>query len=353
MKKIAVLGGGGFIGHHLSRRLANDGHDIDIVDITTEKLSDLLDRDNVSYHDLDIRHPDNKSKIWDIVDANDLVIDLIAYANPQEYVDTPIDVVKLNYDNNMDVVLDCVETDTRLIQFSTCEVYGKLGNRTGDDIVFNEDTSNLILGPVTQHRWIYASAKELLERMVHAYGMEHGLDWTIIRPFNFIGRDMDYIVESPDEGTPRVFASFMSSLLYDHPMFLVNGGTNLRVFTYIDDAVDAIEFIIENEDEQFSQEIVNIGNPNNEYSIREFAELMRELYVDMVPGSTLPPLEEISGEEFYGDGYEDSERRVPDVTKLQRAGWEPKWDLESALRETMEYYIDEHQQAATVNPEPE
>lgn len=351
MTEIALFGGGGFIGSHMCRRFAENGHELDVVDIASDKIDDIVDHESVTFHELNIRDDETKPICRQITDDNDIVVDLIAYANPQQYVDDPIDVVKLNYDTNMDVVEDCVETDTRLIQFSTCEVYGKLGDRTGDDIVFSEDTSDLILGPVPSHRWIYASAKELLERMVHAHGMEHDLDWTIVRPFNFIGRDMDYIIQSEDEGTPRVFASFMSALLYDHTMYLVNGGTHRRAFTYIDDAVDAMEIIIANEDEQFSQEILNIGNPDNEYSIRELAELMRDLYVELVPGASLPPMEEISGEEFYGDGYEDSERRVPDIEKLRAGGWEPQWDLESALRETMQYYIDEHEQAATVNPD--
>lgn len=346
--KLALFGGGGFIGSHLARRLVERGHELDIVDIAGEKIQDITTHEKVAFHELDIRDPENRPPIREIVESNEVVFDLIAYANPQQYVDTPIEVVKLNYDTNMEVVEDCVETDTRLIQFSTCEVYGKLGDRTGEDIVFSEDTSNSILGPVTSHRWIYASAKELLERMVHAYGMEYGLDWTIIRPFNFIGRDMDYIIESPDEGTPRVFASFMSALMYNHPMYLVDGGTNRRAFTYIDDAVDAIEVTLDNEGGQFSQEIVNVGNPNNECTIRELAELMRELYQELSPDGTLPELKEVSGEEFYGDGYEDSERRVPDITKLEAAGWTPQWDLETALRETMQYYIERHERAEQI-----
>lgn len=345
METIALFGGGGFIGSHLARRLVADGYDIIIVDVADEKVRDLLSHKRVEYRELDIRKPENDDTCHTITQRADTVVDLIAYANPQEYVDRPIDVVDLNYHQNLKIVEDCVGLDTRLIQFSTCEVYGKLGNRSGEDIVFYEDESDCVTGPIENHRWIYATAKELLERMVHAYGMEGALDWTIIRPFNFIGRDMDYIITSPDEGTPRVFASFMSALLYDHPMYLVDGGHNRRTFTSIHDAVDATQLIIENPDRQFSKEIVNIGTPGNEVSIREFAHLMRELYLELSPSNTLPQLIEISGEEFYGKGYEDCERRVPDVRKLTSAGWTPEYDLREALEDTMPYYIEQHELA--------
>lgn len=344
MDKIGLFGGGGFIGSHLARRLVEEGHEVIVVDITSEKIEDIVSHERVEFYELDITDSANDGVCLDIVNEADVVVDLVAYANPQQYLEIPLDVVDLNYHQNMSIVEDCVETDTRLVQFSTCEVYGKLGNRTGDDVEFSEDASNLVMGPIGQQRWIYASAKELLERMVYAHGEENGLDWTIIRPFNFIGPEMDYIITSPEEGTPRVFAAFMSSLLYDHSMYLVNGGTNRRVFTYIEDAIDAIVLTLENEDGQFSREIVNVGTCENEVTIREFAEIMRDVYREKTGEQDLPELRDVSGEEFYGEGYEDSERRVPDTTKLHRAGWDPKYDLREALSKAIDYYIRKYKQ---------
>ena len=344
MRRIALFGGGGFIGSHLTRALLNEGYELVVVDLSGEKIEDVLSDPKLEYFELDIQNEEHDTQFRQIVDDCNLVIDLIAYANPVQYVDKPIDVVELNYHDNMKIVEDCTELDTRLIQFSTCEVYGKMGGRTDGNHVFKEDDSDLVMGPVHNQRWIYATAKQLLERMVHAYGIEHGLDWSIIRPFNFVGPEMDYIITSPEEGTPRVFASFMSALMYDHTMYLVNGGTNKRSFTYIDDAVAAITTVIENEDNRFSNEIVNVGSPENEATIEEFAYLMQDIYQEISADGSLPEIEEVPGEEFYGDGYADCERRVPDISKLQDTGWEPEYGLRESLENAMRYYIEKHEE---------
>lgn len=336
--EIVIFGGGGFIGCHLTRRLIDEGNEVVVVDIADDKLGTLLENPAIEFVEADIRNSDNDDLCRRLVDTCDVVFDLIAYANPQQYMDIPLEVVRLNLFENLKIVDYCEKTDTRLIQFSTCEVYGMIGNR--DEEVFHEDESNLILGPVGNQRWIYSVAKQLLERMVYAHGEQNDLDYTIVRPFNFVGPRMDYIVESPDEGTPRVFAAFMSALLYNHEMTVVDGGTNRRSFTYIQDAIDAIVLILENEEGRFSQEIVNVGAPDNETTIRELAELMRNLYRELVDDATLPPIEVEDGTEFYGEGYEDCERRVPDVRKLESAGWEPQYTLREAFKETMRHYID-------------
>jgi UDP-apiose/xylose synthase len=341
VETVALFGGGGFIGSHLARRLV-DRYDLEVVDVSAEKLAGTLDHSNLSFHRLDISDPANDEQCREVVERSDLVVDLIAYANPQQYVDMPLEVVDLNYHQNLKLVEACAETDTWLMQFSTCEVYGKVGSRTGDEVVFSEDTSDLVMGPVEKHRWIYASAKQLLERMVHAHGLQNGLEWTIVRPFNFVGPRMDYIVESPSEGTPRVFASFMSALLYDHPIRLVDGGRNRRSFTDIDDAVAGIETIVENRG-QFRGEVVNVGTPSNETTIEDLAHLMCDVYEEQSPVGGRPAIESVPGEEYYGEGYADVERRVPDVEKLRAAGWRPDYDLRETLERTVSHYVSKYE----------
>jgi UDP-apiose/xylose synthase len=344
---VALFGGAGFIGSHLTERLLEEGYHLTVIDIDAEKIEFLLPHGRIDFRELDIREDDNGT-VETIVERSDVVFDLIAYANPKQYVDMPLEVVHLNYDQNLRLVENCVDTDTRLIQFSTSEVYGKMGNRQGEEKVFAEDDSDLIMGPVENHRWIYATAKQLLERMVHAHGIENGLDWTIIRPFNFIGREMDYLIEEPDAGTPRVFASFMSALLYNHPIYLVDDGENRRSFTHISDAVGAMVHILDGE-ARYNREVVNIGTPGNETSMHDFAYLMCDVYEELSPDGDLPPIESVPSEEFYGAGYEDCERRIPDVTKLTEAGWEPEYDLRETLEEAMSYYVETYERAETIS----
>ena len=349
---ILNLGGGGFIGSHLTSRLLTEGHTVTVVDLWTDKLTEFLDHPRLTFIQQDIRNPE-----WDIepfVAKADLVIDLIAYANPGLYIRMPLEVFRLNFTENLKIAEACVRHGKRLIQFSTCEVYGRTAAsikhadlKNPDDPIhatFSEDESEFILGPVCRHRWIYACAKQLLERVLHAYGLEQGFNYTIIRPFNFIGPKIDFLL-SEQEGIPRVFSFFMDGLLNGTTMKLVDGGFQQRSYTYVDDAIDCTYRIVENPGGVCDRQIFNIGSPGNEVTIREMAETMYEIYAAEFrnPAIPLPEILTVSGEAFYGKGYEDSNRRIPDITKARTLlGWEPKWQFRDLLRETMRYYVQEY-----------
>lgn len=350
--KILALGAAGFIGSHLTKRLLAEGHCVVAVDIYDDKIQEFMNHKNLQFIHQDIREPD-----WDLenlVSQSDLVIDLIAYANPGLYVKLPLEVFRLNFIENLKIAKACVKHNKRLIQFSTCEVYGRTivtaSNGALKDpenpefATFSEDKSEFILGPVNKHRWIYACAKQLLERVLHAYGLEQDFNYTIIRPFNYIGPKIDYLLAETD-GIPRVFSFFMDALINGTQMQLVDGGKSRRCYTYIDDAVECIYRIVENPNGVCDKQIFNVGSPYNEVTIRELAETMREIYSQKFWDQTypLPAIVEVSAEEFYGDGYEDSDRRIPDITKARELlGWEPKWRLQEMLEETMKYYVTEY-----------
>jgi len=352
---ILSLGAGGFIGSHLTHRLLREGCAVTAGDIDLDKVSDDIGSSNLKAVRQDIREPG-----WDLdraVRDADLVIDLIAYANPGLYLRIPLEVFRLNFIENLKIAEACVRHRKRLIQFSTCEVYGRtaasLPNaRLADPedpihATFSEDTSEYILGPVSKHRWIYSCAKQLLERVLHAYGLEMGFNYTIIRPFNFIGPKIDFL-PSDGEGIPRVFSFFMDALLNGTPMQLVNGGSNRRCYTYIDDAVECCWRIVQNPGGVCDRQILNIGSPHNEISIRKMAETMREIYAAEFrqPGEPLSAIVSVTGEEFYGAGYDDSDRRIPDIAKARTLlGWEPVWPVRDILETTMRYYVEETRKA--------
>ena len=116
--------------------------------------------------------------------------------------------------DTLNVIRSCVKHNRRLMHFSTSEVYGKTG---GNTVPFREDETNCILGPIVNQRWIYSNAKQLLDRMIHAHALKGDLEYTIVRPFNFVGPLMDYLFPEIGEGNPRVFAHFISVLLFKRP----------------------------------------------------------------------------------------------------------------------------------------
>jgi UDP-apiose/xylose synthase len=348
--KILCLGAGGFIGSHLACRLLAEGHSVIGVDTQNDKISDFSSNPQFEFINKSIGDPTLNSE--ELVRASDLVIDLIAYANPSIYLKSPMDVFRLNFTENLRIAEYCVLHKKRLIQFSTCEVYGKTpaailqGKLPDPDnpdyATFSEDTSDCILGPINKHRWIYASAKQLLERVLHAYGLEGKLNYTIIRPFNFIGPRIDYLPIEGD-GVPRVFSCFMAALIKGTPMRLVDGGSHRRSYTYIDDATECIYRIVQNPGGVCDRQILNIGSSQNEVSIRELAELMLAIYREKYRKSGIPlsPIISVTGQEFYGEGYEDCDRRIPDCTKVHKLlGWVPHTGMEELLNRTMGYYAD-------------
>ena len=338
MKSVLVLGAGGFIGSHLTEALV-DAKDFIVagVDVTSEKLDEVKLESNFYSYDL----TKDRNSIDNLIRDHDIVVNLIAIANPGIYVQDPLGTFRLDFLENLFVVESCVKYGKRLIQFSTSEVYGKSLSVFDPSVVdeFKEDESHFILGPVNKSRWIYACSKQLLERVIHGYGQQHDLDYTIVRPFNYIGPKIDFL-PSHEEGIPRVFSFFMDSLLYNKTMYLVNGGNQKRCYTDIRDAT-AAHMLLLRQPERASKEIFNVGHRGNEVSIAQLAQKMRDIWSEQY-GPVLPPLEEICGEEFYGPGYDDSDRRIPNSDKIASLGWKPIYSVDQCLRHSMNYYAERY-----------
>jgi len=123
------------------------------------------------------------------------------------------------------------------------------------------------------------------------------------------------------------------------------GGAQRRCYTYIDDAIECIYRVIENRSDVCNRQIFNIGTPQNEISIRSLAETMMDIYKEEFwdGKARLPEIVSVRAEEFYGQGYEDSDRRIPDITKVRNLlGWEPKWRMRDLLKATMKYYVNDY-----------
>jgi UDP-apiose/xylose synthase len=136
----------------------------------------------------------------------------------------------------------------------------------------------------------------------------------------------------------------MTALLDGQPMQLVDGGTARRTIVSIHDAIRAIVLMIKNRDRSANR-IFNIGNRNNEVTMKELAEMMREAYAECTGDAAYlsHPIVNVSGLEFYGEGYEDCDRRMPHLTKAKELlSWEPTLSLKETLRETVTYYYEQY-----------
>jgi nucleoside-diphosphate-sugar epimerase len=179
-----------------------------------------------------------------------------------------------------------------------------------------------------------------MDRVIWGYGME-GLDFTLFRPFNWIGPGLDSI-HTPKEGSSRVVTQFLGHIVRGENISLVDGGSQKRAFTDIDDGIAALMRIIANENRVASGKIYNIGNPVNNFSVRELARMMLDLamhYPEYADMAQRVQLVEVSSGNYYGSGYQDVQNRVPNIENtMQELGWAPKLTMDQALRKIFEAY---------------
>src|SRR5215472_2059927 len=334
--KIMILGANGFIGSALTNAILRKREwEVYGIDLSDNKLGDLPKNDRFHFVEGDITI--NKEWVEYHVKKCDVVVPLVAIANPAQYVTHPLRVFELDFEANVDVVRYCVKYGKRLLFPSTSEIYGM-----SPDAVLDEETSPLVYGPINKQRWIYAASKQLLDRVIYAYGVRDNLDYTLFRPFNFIGPNLDD-PEEPKEGSSRVFTQFLSNVLYRRPIKLVDGGSQKRSFTFIDDAIECLLTILENNDGCASRRIFNIGNPGNCISIRDLAQrtirIAQEFPV-LRDNARATEIVDVSAGEYYGKYYQDIQVRVPNIEAARRdLGWTPSTDMDTAIRRTIEFYV--------------
>jgi nucleoside-diphosphate-sugar epimerase len=341
--KVLILGVNGFIGHHLSQRiLANTNWEVYGMDMSSERLAPIMDNPRLHFVEGDITI--NKEWIEYHVKKCDVILPLVAIATPATYVREPLRVFELDFEANLPIIRQCVKYKKRVLFPSTSEVYGMC-----DDAAFDPDTSNLVYGPIEKQRWIYACSKQLMDRIIWAYGQEGKLDFTLFRPFNWIGAGLDNM-HSAKEGSSRVITQFLGHIARGEQVKLVDGGTQRRCFTGISDGIEALMKIIENKNGCASGKIFNVGNPANNFSVRELAEQMLKLaaeYPEYRDNAAKVKLIETTSGEYYGKGYQDVSNRVPKIDNTRSdLGWEPKVTMRQALAGIFDAYKNHLSQAA-------
>lgn len=341
-KKILILGVNGFIGHHLSKRiLETTDWEVYGMDIQSDRVVELTKNPRFHFFEGDILV--NKEWIEYHIITCDVVLPLVAIATPMSYVKSPLKTFELDFEANLPIVRAAVKYGKRLIFPSTSEVYGM-----SEDAAFHPYESNLVLGPIDKQRWIYSCSKQMLDRVIWAYGQEQNFDFTLFRPFNWIGTGLDRL-SSNKEGNSRVVTQFLGNIVRGRSIHLVDGGLQKRAFTYIDDGIDALMKIIENKNNIATGKIYNIGNPNNNWSIKELAEkmiLLANEYPEYRKYARDAKIVGTTAEGYYGKGYQDVKNRVPYIENTKKElSWEPSVTMDDALRNIFEGYRTQVEEA--------
>ena len=334
MKRVLILGVNGFIGHHLSQRiLRTTDWEVFGMDMQNDRVEDLMAERRFKFFEGDITI--NREWIEYHVRKCDTVLPLVAIATPATYVKEPLRVFELDFEANLPIVRACVRHKKRLVFPSTSEVYGMSSDRE-----FDPETSPLVYGPISRQRWIYACSKQLMDRVIWAYGGQ-GLDFTLFRPFNWIGSGLDSLA-TPKEGSSRVVTQFFGHIVRGEKIQLVDGGRQKRAFTYIDDGIDALMKIIANAGGIASRKIYNIGNPRNNVSVKELARMMVDLaheYPEYRAAAKKVRIVKTTADRYYGRGYQDMQNRVPAIGNTKKElDWAPRTGLQQALRHIYDAY---------------
>lgn len=313
--KVFITGGAGFIGSHLAQRLLDRGDRVIVLDdLSTgqmDNIAHLVGRDGFEYR---VGSALDVPLVTELVDRCDVTVHLAAAVGVRLIVEQPVHTIETNV-RGTEVVLGAAAKKQKLVVLaSSSEVYGK-----GVKIPFNE-CDDLNLGPTLHSRWAYACSKALDEWLALAYWREKGVPVIIARFFNTVG----------PRQTGRygmVLPNFVNQALLNEPITVFGTGKQSRCFGHVNDAVESVLRLIATPDAV--GEVFNIGS-DREVTIRELAELVRTQ-----TGSS-SEIVLVPYEEAYAVGFEDLQRRVPDVSKLERfIGYKPATPLEQIVADVI------------------
>jgi UDP-glucose 4-epimerase len=312
---VLITGGAGFIGSHLAERFLSEGANVmafdDLSTGAMANIDHLIGRDGFSYR---IGSVTDAPLVAELVDRSDVTVHLAAAVGVRLIVERPVHTIETNV-HGTEVVLGAVARKKKKILIaSTSEVYGK-----GSRPPFSED-DDLVLGATTNSRWAYACSKALDEWLALAYARERDVPVVITRLFNTVG----------PRQTGRygmVLPTFAGQALLEEPITVYGTGEQSRCFAHVRDSVEAIVRLLE--EPEAVGEVFNVG-AEREVTINRLAEMVRE-----AAGSS-SPIVHVPYDEAYPEGFEDIQRRVPDVGKLWRAtGFRPEIPLEEIIEDVV------------------
>lgn len=320
MTKILVTGGAGLIGSHLVEALVLRGDKVVVIDNESTGSRSNLQKvitkiDYVKSNILD------KSALEHHISNSDYVVHLAAALGVLNIINNPLMSLKINIQGTENVLELANKFRKPVIIASTSEIYGK-----NDKVPLSEEDDRLIGHPLIS-RWSYSEAKAVDESLAYFYYLENNLPIKIVRFFNTVGPR-----QTGQYG--MVIPRFVSAALKNEPLQVYGSGSQIRCFCHVSDVVLAVIMVMESD--QAIGQVFNVGN-NKQTSILELAKKVIE-----VTGSE-SLIEKIPYSRAYPSGYEDMQRRVPDIKKIKGIlGWSPQIGLDRIIQDVSDFYIDKH-----------
>ena len=309
--KYLITGGAGFIGSHLVEKLIIRGDQVVIVDnLSTGSASNLSGiKERIEFEKGDIL---DIAAIDKFVSESDYVVHLAAALGVLNIVNKPLESLKTNLQGSEVVLEACDKYRKPVLIASTSEIYGK-----NDKVPLNEEDDRIIGHPL-KSRWSYSEAKAVDESLAYFYYLENKLPIRIVRFFNTVGpRQVGHY--------GMVVPRFVSAALKNEPLSVYGSGDQIRCFCHVDDAVRALLLVMDSD--KAVGEVFNVGN-NKQISIMELAKKVIAL-----TGSS-STIEKIAYERAYPEGFEDMQRRVPDISKIEQVlGWSPEINLDQIIKD--------------------
>ena len=309
--KYLITGGAGFIGSHLAEKLIARGDQVVIFDnLSTGSASNLSGiKENIKFKEGNIL---DKAIIDKLVAESDYVVHLAAALGVFNIVNKPLESLKTNLQGSEIVLEACDRYRKPVLVASTSEIYGK-----NDKVPLNEEDDRIIGHPL-KSRWSYSEAKAVDESLAYFYYLENKLPIRIVRFFNTVGpRQVGHY--------GMVVPRFVIAALKNEPLSVYGSGDQIRCFCHVSDAVRGLLLVMDSD--KAVGEVFNVGN-NQQISIMELAKKVIE-----VTGSK-SIIEKIAYEKAYPQGFEDMQRRVPDISKIKQVlGWAPEINLDQIIKD--------------------
>jgi UDP-glucose 4-epimerase len=309
--RILVTGGAGFIGSHLCERLINDGHTVIAIDnFSTGRSSNLLKLEGVAGFSLVEGSILDAQFLSPLINDTDYIFHLAAAVGVFNIVNNPLASLLTNIRGTENVLEAAYAIKAPVFLTSSSEVYGK---NVSDSLKESDDR---ILGSPVTLRWSYSEAKAIDESLAYAYFVEKQLETRIVRFFNTVGpRQLG--------AYGMVVPRFIKSAIANEPITIYGDGNQTRCFAHVYDVIDAI-IAIAFADNTVGK-VINIGN-DFEISINELAKKI------VAETDSKSEIVYVPYEEAYGAGFEDMERRVPNIDLInQLVGWRPQRDLSTII----------------------